>query len=226
VSFGPGSRRKSARSRIVASSPSGNDPSRNRKEFVVSLRLALSRLKAGLRPRPSTPGPAGGYAACFSTMTAILHSARPDGKDRCAKTGSGGTGQTAGDPSGLSASLAEYLTAQKTAAIRAELAQSPSVALAAVVHALALKVKQPDRPERPTGCAFQVRPVRRPRIFFCAPRQSLPPPPPCSGAAPCAASACSSRARLCSSVETRAQPIFMPLLHGQYLLFSLTYVPV
>jgi ParB family chromosome partitioning protein len=46
----------------------------------------------------------------------------------------------AGDPSGLSASLAAYLTAQKTAAIRAELAQSPSVALAAVVHALTLKV--------------------------------------------------------------------------------------
>ena len=45
-----------------------------------------------------------------------------------------------GKPSGLSASLAEYLTAQKTAAIRAELAQSPSVALAAVVHALALRV--------------------------------------------------------------------------------------
>jgi hypothetical protein len=51
-----------------------------------------------------------------------------------------GRGKPAGDPSGLSASLAEYLTVQKTAAIRAELAQSPSVALAAVVHALALKV--------------------------------------------------------------------------------------
>ncbi len=52
-------------------------------------------------------------------------------------------GKPSGDPSGLSASLVEYLTAQKTAAIRAELAQSPSVALAAVVHALALKVFYP-----------------------------------------------------------------------------------
>jgi ParB family transcriptional regulator, chromosome partitioning protein len=51
-----------------------------------------------------------------------------------------GQGKPSGDPSGLSASLAEYLTAQKTAAIRAELAQSPTVALAAVAHALALKV--------------------------------------------------------------------------------------
>jgi ParB family chromosome partitioning protein len=49
-------------------------------------------------------------------------------------------GKQAGDPSGLSASLVEYLTAQKTAAIRAELAQSPAVALAAVVHALTLQV--------------------------------------------------------------------------------------
>jgi ParB family transcriptional regulator, chromosome partitioning protein len=49
-------------------------------------------------------------------------------------------GKPAGDPPGVSASLAEYLTAQKTAAIRAELAQSPTVALAAVAHALALKV--------------------------------------------------------------------------------------
>jgi ParB family transcriptional regulator, chromosome partitioning protein len=51
-----------------------------------------------------------------------------------------GRNKPSGDPSGLSAPLAEYLTAQKTAAIRAELAQSPSVALAAVAHALALKV--------------------------------------------------------------------------------------
>ena len=56
------------------------------------------------------------------------------------RRGAAGQGKPSGDPSGLSASLAEYLTAQKTAAIRAELAQSPSVALAAVVHALALKV--------------------------------------------------------------------------------------
>jgi ParB family chromosome partitioning protein len=56
------------------------------------------------------------------------------------KPRAGEQGKPAGDPSGLCASLAEYLTAQKTAAIRAELAQSPTVALAAVVHALALKV--------------------------------------------------------------------------------------
>src|SRR3984893_10828388 len=56
------------------------------------------------------------------------------------KPRAGEQGKPSGDPSGLSASLAEYLTAQKTAAIRAELAQSPSVALAAVVHALTLKV--------------------------------------------------------------------------------------
>jgi ParB family transcriptional regulator, chromosome partitioning protein len=56
------------------------------------------------------------------------------------KPRAGEQGKPAGDPSGVSASLAEYLTAQKTAAIRAELAQSPSVALAAVAHALALSV--------------------------------------------------------------------------------------
>lgn len=56
------------------------------------------------------------------------------------RPGAAGQGKPSGDPSGLSASLAEYLTAQKTAAIRAELAQSPSVALAAVVHALAFSV--------------------------------------------------------------------------------------
>jgi hypothetical protein len=56
------------------------------------------------------------------------------------KPRAGEQGKPSGDPSGLSASLAEYLTAQKTAAIRAELAQSPTVALAAVVHALTLKV--------------------------------------------------------------------------------------
>ena len=56
------------------------------------------------------------------------------------RPGAAAQGKPSGDPSGLSASLAEYLTAQKTAAIRAELAQSPTVALAAVVHALALSV--------------------------------------------------------------------------------------
>ena len=54
-----------------------------------------------------------------------------------------GQGKPSRDSSGLSASLVAYLTAQKTAAIRAELAQSPSVALAAIVHALALKVFYP-----------------------------------------------------------------------------------
>ena len=56
------------------------------------------------------------------------------------KPRAGEQGKPSGDPSSLSAPLAEYLTAQKTAAIRAELARSPSVALAAVVHGLALKV--------------------------------------------------------------------------------------
>ena len=61
-------------------------------------------------------------------------------KAEAPKTDAAGQGKPSGDPSSLSAPLAEYLTAQKTAAIRAELAQSPSVALAAVVHALTLKV--------------------------------------------------------------------------------------
>ncbi len=61
-------------------------------------------------------------------------------KAEAPKTDAAGPNKPAADPSGLSAPLAEYLTAQKTAAIRAELAQSPSVALAAVVHALALTV--------------------------------------------------------------------------------------
>ncbi len=61
-------------------------------------------------------------------------------KAEAPRPGAAGRNKPSGDPSGLSASLAEYLTAQKTAAIRAELAQSPSVALAAVVHALALSV--------------------------------------------------------------------------------------
>jgi ParB family transcriptional regulator, chromosome partitioning protein len=61
-------------------------------------------------------------------------------KTAAPRPGAAAQGKPAGDPSGVSASLAEYLTAQKTAAIRAELAQSPSVALAAVAHALALSV--------------------------------------------------------------------------------------
>jgi len=50
----------------------------------------------------------------------------------------GGNGKAA--PSGLSAALIEDLTAHRTAALQAVLADNPKVALAAVVHALALGV--------------------------------------------------------------------------------------
>ena len=52
--------------------------------------------------------------------------------------GTGGKGEAA--PSGLSAALTEELTAHRTAALQAVLADNPKVALAAVAHALALGV--------------------------------------------------------------------------------------
>jgi ParB family transcriptional regulator, chromosome partitioning protein len=50
------------------------------------------------------------------------------------------TGNGEAAPSGLSAALIEDLTAHRTAALQARLADNPKIALAAVVHALALGV--------------------------------------------------------------------------------------
>ncbi|MCW0001556.1 ParB/RepB/Spo0J family partition protein [Pararhizobium sp. YC-54] len=61
-------------------------------------------------------------------------------------TGEGGTGPTEKQPEPsftLSAALTQELTAQKTAAIRAELAHSPDIALAAVVHAMLASLFNP-----------------------------------------------------------------------------------
>ena len=67
---------------------------------------------------------------------------------------------------GLSAALAEQLTAHRTAALQARLADNPKVALAAVVHALALDclyTRVPDRASAQRG---------RSRISAAAPRAS------------------------------------------------------
>ncbi|WP_244832524.1 ParB/RepB/Spo0J family partition protein [Caballeronia sp. TF1N1] len=53
--------------------------------------------------------------------------------------------ETPKGPASLPASLIEDLTAHKTAALRIELARSPDVALAAVVHAIALSAFYADR---------------------------------------------------------------------------------
>lgn len=56
--------------------------------------------------------------------------------------------KTAKDPAGLSAALVESLTAHKTAILAAELMHSPDIGLAAVVHALALRIFAFDQASR------------------------------------------------------------------------------
>jgi ParB family transcriptional regulator, chromosome partitioning protein len=88
---------------------------------------------------------------------------RPEDKAAARKTGKAKTGGAAdsGDmnespTSGLSAKLVEDLTAHRTAALQAMLADNPKIALAAVVHALALGVFYSASS---TGSAVQIRPT-------------------------------------------------------------------
>ncbi|NTG38815.1 ParB/RepB/Spo0J family partition protein [Agrobacterium rhizogenes] len=75
----------------------------------------------------------------------IRSDADTNGTEDDAEIGGEGGRNNAGDQTGaakpLSATLVKELTAQKTAAIRAELAHNPDVALVAVVHALLLGVQ-------------------------------------------------------------------------------------
>jgi len=76
------------------------------------------------------------------------------------------------DPSDLPASLVADLTAQKTAAMGAELIRQPDIALAAVVHALALRALY----QHPDAASCLELSMQMPRVhrLMAKPQQSVP----------------------------------------------------
>jgi ParB family chromosome partitioning protein len=88
---------------------------------------------------------------------------RPEDMPKAAKPAKPATEGAAGEvpaPVGISASLAESLTAHRSAALAAALRQRPAVALAAVVHAMAVRVFRLGASETAVQLTVSPQPLR------------------------------------------------------------------